>query len=548
MVSFDNIYFLCGIKYSGEQILNHILLQNPQIKLNIDSKVFGNYFSVLKTSKFDGNPSEMVFQMFNLPRKETAKVIIDHCYGWANIDALQVYKKEISDNVKIIAVVNNPTESAAHIVKNHKPQNLNLFLKFHKEIQELKASYALIRRCYEQDKSRIKLIEGKNIFNNPKQVIKDIHKYLGLDDFEYDYSVMEFVEKVDAKSILGEFYDDFDQEIFWDTEEERKKPIKELDLQLKYAIEGNFEEAIKLVNKLEIERPNSDRAAFNRAWFKMRDGKLLEGHHLLDRGRIEGVFGSNFPDMTKPVWDGVSKGKVLCVLEGGFGDQIHAMKYLDKVKNICGDITIACSKELMGLIANNFTNNIIDSKAYAYCYCDYWVPMMSIISILGYEYKDLSGAPYFKRLPKKGNKFRIGLKWSGNPEFEHEQHRKFPVELFFDSVKGLQDIEYVSLQRDEEKEKRPDWVKEVKLDSWEDTQREISQCDLVISSCTSIAHFSGAIGVPTWIIIPVLPYYLWALPGEKTPHYDSVTLFRQENFKDWSAPLRQVGNKLKNLL
>ena len=127
----------------------------------------------------------------------------------------------------------------------------------------------------------------------------------------------------------------------------------------------------------------------------------------------------------------------------------------------------------------------------------------------------------------KYSKIRIGLCWKGNPKFEHEQHRIFPHNLFFDSVKNI-DAEFISLQKGKGEDERPEWVEKVSLDTWEDTSKAIASCDLVITSCTSVAHLAGAMGTKTWIIIPILPYYLWALPGEKTSYYDSVTLFRQE--------------------
>jgi hypothetical protein len=115
---------------------------------------------------------------------------------------------------------------------------------------------------------------------------------------------------------------------------------------------------------------------------------------------------------------------------------------------------------------------------------------------LGWQYKHIDGSAY---LPKpdvaKSGKLRIGLRWQGNPEFEHQQHRLFPAQYMFNAVKGL-DVEYVSLQRDEGSEHKPAWVKDVPLQHWEDTRQAIASCDLVVTSCTSVAHMAAAMGVP----------------------------------------------------
>ena len=43
------------------------------------------------------------------------------------------------------------------------------------------------------------------------------------------------------------------------------------------------------------------------------------------------------------------------------------------------------------------------------------------------------------------------------------------------------------------------------------------------------------------IIVPVVPYYLWTLPGTSTPYYDGITLLRQTDPDDWLAPFKQLA-------
>jgi hypothetical protein len=51
-------------------------------------------------------------------------------------------------------------------------------------------------------------------------------------------------------------------------------------------------------------------------------------------------------------------------------------------------------------------------------------------------------------------------------------------------------------------------------------------------------------GVQTWVVIPVMGYYLYALDGDKCPYYDNMTLFRQEVFGDWQLPFDRIKAKL----
>jgi hypothetical protein len=163
---------------------------------------------------------------------------------------------------------------------------------------------------------------------------------------------------------------------------------------------------------------------------------------------------------------------------------------------------------------------------------------------LGYEMSDLKGTPYIpKPTTIKGRKKRIGLRWQGNSKFEDDHNKRFPYELLFNAVQGA-DYEFISLQRDEGADACPPWVKRVSLDSWQDTQAAVASCDLVISSCTSVSHLAAAMGVQTWVVIPVMGYYLYALDGDKCPYYDNMTLFRQEVFGDWQAPFDRIKAKL----
>ena len=116
---------------------------------------------------------------------------------------------------------------------------------------------------------------------------------------------------------------------------------------------------------------------------------------------------------------------------------------------------------------------------------------------------------------------------------------------------GLNDIPnttFYSLQRDENTiDGLPFADMQEKMKSWDETANIIADLDLVISSCTSIAHLSAAMGKPTWIVIPIMPYYTWSVPGEKSAWYDSVRLFRQEKFGEWDEPFQKIREELTKL-
>ena len=74
----------------------------------------------------------------------------------------------------------------------------------------------------------------------------------------------------------------------------------------------------------------------------------------------------------------------------------------------------------------------------------------------------------------------------------------------------------------------------------------VSACDLVISVSNSNAHLAGALGVPTWVLLPFghfQPWY-WFKQRTDSPWYASVKLYRPSAFDDWSGLIAHVGTDL----
>ena len=156
----------------------------------------------------------------------------------------------------------------------------------------------------------------------------------------------------------------------------------------------------------------------------------------------------------------------------------------------------------------------IDNAATPFIHYDYWVPAMSAAHILGYDTDNFPGKPYLTAEPRKlyakPGTLKVGIRWAGNPKFEHEQHRKFDPQPLID-LHDLSGITLYSLQRDEDLiDGLPFADLRNQMQTFEDTASILQGLDLVITSCTSIAHLSAALGKETWVIVPVMHYYEWA--------------------------------------
>ncbi len=321
-----------------------------------------------------------------------------------------------------------------------------------------------------------------------------------------------------------------------------------LDEQLAAGLRGDFKRGQEIADHLEKNFPASNRAAFNRAWYKMMQGHLLAGLECLDRGRWLSVFGDPPLPTSKTIWRGedLAGKNLLLTTEGGLGDEIINARFARNFAERGAHVTLSADPSLMSVLARiEGVSSVVGHRAAPDVYHDYWVPGMSAARVLNTEYRDLRGDAYLKADPFYVEKWgallrerygssppKIGLRFFGNPKFEHEQHRKFPQELLVNAVGSRS---WVNLQKEET---------DLPLQSWEDTLGLLSHLDLVITSCTSVAHAAAALGRETWVVVPVLPYYVWALPGERSPWYNSVRLFRQSQWGEWSDVFDRIRSAL----
>ena len=69
----------------------------------------------------------------------------------------------------------------------------------------------------------------------------------------------------------------------------------------------------------------------------------------------------------------------------------------------------------------------------------------------------------------------------------------------------------------------------------------VSQMDLVITSCTSIAHIAASQGKQVCVFVPIMEYYVWTSSTGKSWWYgDNVHLFKQKKPRNWDEPLKQL--------
>lgn len=323
------------------------------------------------------------------------------------------------------------------------------------------------------------------------------------------------------------------------------------------SLSGDKETAEKILEDLVANNPEGAQkleAAFSGKL--LRQGNLAEGiRSFLETFKPKsGTFDDK---LRMKRWDGLIRpGTTLYVEgEGGIGDEIINIRFLKYLENLgMNPILYSVGKY------RKDTNDLfrrhgikITSDAYSIDPRCNWVPLMSLPAYLNLTEEDLWKGAYIKPLrnPKNkitSDKFKIGIKCSGNPYFGQDEYRKIPLETMMEYLPEQAEIYYIDI---EEKDHPRLINMNTKIQSWEDSLDIIDQMDCIVSSCTSLVHAAGAMGKTTFVAVPIAEYYIWTTSRKDTssPWYGSnFHVMRQTKVRDWKDPLHQINIRLLELM
>lgn len=323
------------------------------------------------------------------------------------------------------------------------------------------------------------------------------------------------------------------------------------------ALLGDRKTSEDMLMKLAEKHPEKAQAMRNALSGKMlREGKIAEGVLAFmesikpKNGRFEEAFG-----MTK--WTGIIQpGRTIYVDgEGGIGDEIINIRFFDHIKDLgMKPILYSTWSKYREDTVNLFRRNGYEviTETYSIDRKQLWTPMMSLPGYLNLTEDKLWRGPYLTPLRNsknkiESNKFKIGIKCSGNPYFSQDEYRKIPLELMLSYMPQDAEIYYI------DKEVNHEGCIDLgdRINSWEDTLDFIDQMDCVISSCTSLVHAAGAIGKTCFVIVPIAEYYIWSTSRKDTttPWYGSnFQVHKQKKVRDWHEPLSQVKQEVLKLM
>lgn len=274
---------------------------------------------------------------------------------------------------------------------------------------------------------------------------------------------------------------------------------------------------------------------YTKALIDLKNGNWQEGWTGLE---FRFAIGETRPKAPfEQLWDGSYLGperRLVLWGEQGLGDMIQMVRFLPEVRKWNGCRVVLNVPPTLVKLFKPFADEVSDEVKLLPD--DLHAPLFSLPRILNILPATLDGTPYIKR-PRAAKRlkeqFLVGLCWKGSQETPELRDRSIAEE----ELRPVQEnCCWRSLQYGEHGFEPKDWV---------ETAKAVSECDLVITVDTSLAHLAGALGIPTWLMLRYQGDWRWLRERTDSPWYSTMQLFRQPKMGDWASVVQNVSNDLK---
>lgn len=313
----------------------------------------------------------------------------------------------------------------------------------------------------------------------------------------------------------------------------------------------------ELINTPDIDEKIKNRAHYNLAayHFERNEFKKAIKNHIEYGKKLDIIKEVNLPNVQR--WSGMrNKGKTIIICaQGGIGDELVNLRFMQNIKNLGMKPVWLTSKPSIVEVANrNGFMATTDFSSISLKNTDYCM-MFELPYLLDVDFSEVWNGPYLKPSVKHIRKWKkilpegkkICIKWFGNKEYDQDIYRSIPENVMKKINKKeahLISVQLEGLGTLDAFDCAP------MIESIEDTLAIITLCDFTVSSCTSVAHMSGALGTNTIVCPPIATYYIWMGRSDGKSHWygDNLHVVRQKEHKNWDKVMERVNVILENNL
>lgn len=295
----------------------------------------------------------------------------------------------------------------------------------------------------------------------------------------------------------------------------RRNSATLLNLAVIYEAEGDFQSAFDCSEEAYFRDPTDPIAACHFSDALLRVGRFQEAWPIYTWSHE-----TRWNGLSKiiPMWDGRAslKDKRIAVLAfGGYGDQILHLRWIPRLSELGARVTFMCAPPLHSLLADlPYIHSLVSNVDLLEH--DFYISLSALAGAFCPFPEQIPPAPYLpsRNLYPTGRR-RYGICSRAGEESFPRRHRSLSdsqisriVEAGWRNSIGWVDLNF------------PQGT------SWKETADLLDTLDCVITVDTGVAHLAGAMGIPTWVILPAISAAYYGLSGPRNLFYPSQHLFR----------------------
>lgn len=327
-----------------------------------------------------------------------------------------------------------------------------------------------------------------------------------------------------------------------------------------------FKETVEWYDKTLEVSPGFAMAHHNKATTLLLLGQIAEGFREYEWRKVCPAWADDVRYTLDRPWRGEDlTGKTLFIFAELFqGDLIQFGRYALLAEKAGAKVILSAPAAMHALLATmSPTITLIADDAPTPEY-DYQCGHMSLPTLFGTTLKTIPSFPqYLQADPERvarwktrigDDGFKVGIAWQGSVR---ANLRSFPLALAAERLGQIPGVRLISLQKHAGLEQldalAPGAVQSLGddfdpgPDAFVDTAAAMTCCDLFITADTSVVHVAGALGVPSWVVVPYVGDWRWLERGGDCPWYPSVKVHRQRVRDDWTSVFDDMVKPIRKL-
>lgn len=253
------------------------------------------------------------------------------------------------------------------------------------------------------------------------------------------------------------------------------------------------------------------------------------------------------PRHLQRIWEGkpLENARVLVRCYHGLGDTIQFIRFAAPLRRIAREVIVWCQPELLPLVSRiphvNRVLPLSDGEVEAAFDLDVEVmelphALSASAAIIAAEVPYLSVFP--ERRPSESLGLHVGVVWQAG---DWDPRRSVP-RSFLEPLATIADVHLFSLQPGANLTDTP--IMDLSSPSIETLAARMAALDVVLTVDTMAAHLAGALGLRVWTLLHSDPDWRWG-NTHRCAWYPTMRLFRQSIAGDWSAPVLEAADALR---